>query len=742
MNEATRQAAALPAGAMHPVEANHPLDALLRPRSIAVAGASSDPGKVGSLPLAFLRKFAYGGALYPINARTPEIAGLPCHPSLSALGETVDLLVVAVAAERIPALLEDALPGQVRHALVLSSNFAESDARGAQLQRELVALARRKGIRIIGPNSVGVVNLWDGVVATISQVFDQRTLAPGPVAFVSQSGAVGTAITALAHEQGIGIGYFVSTGNEADVEFSDLCDRFIDDPRVGIIAGYLESVRDGDRFRCVARRALVAGKPIVLVKVGTTDVGSRAVRSHTGLLAGSDAVYEAVFAECGIVRAEGIEHLLDCLKMFVAYGGGVPASGTRVAVLSHSGGAGVMMGDAAVSNGMAMPPPSRTLTGTLEQRLPAYAALGNPIDMTANVIFDPALMAGSVEAVARSGEYDAVMLCVNLIWRRGEDLAEALAAVRANTDTPVAVAWIAGLPEALRRLAARGVPVFGDPLRCVRAVAARLRWGAARSAMATRTAGGVQAQCAPAEPLQTDAAGIARGSRTGREIAHHASQEALLRDYAIPLAQARLVAGVGEACGAALNLGYPVAAKLVSPSLTHKSDIGGVALNLGDEAALRAACARLLAIPCADREGLLVQKMVTHDDAVEVIVGFNRDPVFGPVLLLGLGGLFVEVMREVVMRPAPLSESDALAMIGAARFAPLLTGARGRPPCDLDALARLVARVAALATNEPYVQAIDLNPVLTWPTGAVAVDFRFEIAPPVVASQSTAYRIG
>jgi acyl-CoA synthetase (NDP forming) len=357
VNDAPPHAASAPAAATPPVDAAHPLDALLRPRSIAIAGASSDPGKVGSLPLAFLRKFGYDGTLYPINARASEIAGLPCHPSLSALGKPVDLLVVALAAERIPALLEDAQPGQVRHALLLSSNFAESGARGAALQRDVVARARRKGHRLVGPNSVGVVNLWDGVVATISQVFDQCSLAPGPVAFVSQSGAVGTAITALAHEQGIGIGYFLSTGNEADLEFSDLCDRFIDEPRVRVIAGYLESVRDGERFRRVARRALAAGKPVVVVKVGTTEVGSRAVRSHTGLLAGSDAVYEAVFAESGIVRADGIEHLLDCLKMFVAYRSGAGGRGTRAAVLSHSGGAGVMMGDAAVSSGMAQPHP-------------------------------------------------------------------------------------------------------------------------------------------------------------------------------------------------------------------------------------------------------------------------------------------------------------------------------------------------------------------------------------------------
>jgi acetyltransferase len=540
------------------------------------------------------------------------------------------------------------------------------------------------------------------------------------VAFVSQSGAVGTAITALAHEQGIGIGYFVSTGNEADVEFSDLCDRFIDDDRVRVIAGYLESVRDGDRFRRVALRALEAGKPIVLVKVGTTDVGSRAVRSHTGLLAGADAVYEAVFAQTGIVRADGIEHLLDCLKPFVAYPAGVPVRGRRVAVLSHSGGAGVMMGDAAVTHGLAMPQPSPALTGALQQRLPPYAALGNPIDMTANVIFDPGAMAATAQAVAQSGEYDAVMLCVNLIWRQGSALADALAAARAATATPLAVAWIAGPAEPVQRLAAHGVPVFGDAQRCVRAIAARLRWESARLARAADSAG---MPGWPGDKPRT--ASLAPGVRI---LATYRGQEALLKRHAIPLAPAHLVQDAAQACRAATALGYPVAAKLVSPTLTHKSDIGGVALHLMDEDALRAAVLRLLAIPCVDREGILVQQMVVPDQSVELIVGFNRDPVFGPVLLLGLGGVFVEVIRDVMMRPAPLAHDDALRMIRDARFAALLTGARGRPPCDLDALARLLAAVSVLACSQPAVQALDLNPVLLSPHGAVAVDFRFEIA--------------
>lgn len=690
----------------------HPLSSLIRPRSIAIAGASSDPAKLGSLPLQFLRKFEYGGAIYPVNAKPAEVQGVRCYPSLAGIGEPIDLLIVAIGADRVPQLLDECAPGQVKFALVLSSNYAETGAEGARRQRELVALAQRKGIRLVGPNSVGIVNLWDNTVASISQVFDQKGLEPGPVAFVSQSGAVGTAITALAHARGIGIGHFVSTGNEADLEFSDFCEYFIDDPRVRVIAGYVESVRDGIKFRRIASRALQAGKPILLVKVGTTDVGSRAVRSHTGALAGSDDVYRSVFAAHGVIRAEGIEALIDALEVFVAY---PPAThtdgGTRVAVLSHSGGAGVLMADAAVGLGLDMPPPSAELLRRLEERLPRYAALDNPIDMTANVVFKPDVMAATLADVARSGEYDAAMLCVNLIWRQGDALAAALVDARKRTDRMLAVAWIAGPEGAMQRLARAGVPVFGDPLRCVRAVGARLAWERAR-----RT-GGDRGACLCAV-TRADAPVL-----TG-----YAAQQALLARHGVGIAPARLARTHEEARLAALAFGYPVAAKLISPTLLHKSDVGGVILGIADERDLARAVNRLFAIPCEDAEGILVQPMIVDPDAIELFAGFTQDPVFGPMVAFGLGGVFVDVVREVAMRPAPFGADAASAMIRGARFFPLLQGYRGRTPCNIAALADLVSRVSMLAAAEPSLLALDLNPVLASPRGAIALDFKFEHA--------------
>lgn len=686
------------------------IGALLGPSSIAIAGASGDPGKLGSLPLNFLVRHGYAGRIHPIHPTLEQIHGIPCHRSISDIDEDVDLLVVAVAASRIPALLDECRPGQVKAALILSSGFAETGVEGARAQDALAASALEKGIRFIGPNSVGAANLHERIVPSISQVFDQPDLATGPIGFVTQSGAVGTAITALAHAERIGIGYFLSTGNEGDLEFGDFCDYFAADPAVRIIAGYVESIRDGAKFRAAAAKALAARKPVVLIKVGASEVGGRAVRSHTGALAGSEEVYRTAFDQLGVIRTRSIEDLIDVLKVMSAFPGARPCAGAkgRVAILSHSGGAGVLMADACVAEGLDVAPPSAALVETLKRRLPAYASFQNPIDMTANVIFDPRLMADTVRDVVRSGEYDAVMLCVNLIWRQGEALAQQLAELAHTADTLVAVTWIAGMPQPRALLNASGVPVFSDPVRCVKALAARLRWEAKWQTIAA--------------DLETAAS--APVAARGDDLGGFAAQERLLRSYGIELAPAELVASLDEARRAAAHLGYPVAAKLVARDLAHKSDIGAVSLDIDSDESLERAFARLDAIAVPHREGVLIQRMIRAP--LEVFVGMKRDEVFGPVVVVGLGGIYVEIIRETAMRLAPFDAAQARRLIGASRFAALLDGARGRPKLDVDALALIVSRVSVLAMAEPSVLSLDLNPVIVGETGARVVDFKFE----------------
>jgi acetyltransferase len=686
------------------------IKALLQPKSVAIAGASADPGKLGSLPLAFLIKHGYTGKIYPIHPKLDQISGIQCFRSLSEIAGDVDLLVVAVAAARIASLLDECRPGQVKAALILSSGFSETGPEGMQLQNALRAQAFEKGIRFVGPNSVGSANMWDKVIPSISQVFDQAGLAAGPIGFVSQSGAVGTAITALAHAEKIGIGYFASTGNEGDLEFSDFCDYFAEDPAIKIIAGYVESIRDGRKFRAAAAKAALAGKPIVLIKVGTSDAGGRAVQSHTGALAGSEEVYRTAFDELGIIRAESIEELIDLLKVLSAFPlAGIDGKGTgRVAILSHSGGAGVLMADTCISEGLDVSSPSGDLVGALKKRLPAFASFQNPIDMTASVIFDPELMANTVRDVIHSREYDAVMLCVNLIWRQGKALAEQLSRLAGESHCLFGVAWIAAKQEALDELNRNGIPVFPDPVRCARAIAARLRWEAKRKE--------VIADIEP--PVRT------RDAALSGDFSRFSVQDELLRRYGIDAVPYVLTRKVEEAMRAAASLDYPVAAKLVARKLAHKSDIGGVYLNIASDDRLQECFGILDSISIPEKEGILIQKMV--ESPLEVFVGMKRDEVFGPVIVVGLGGIYVEIIRETVMRLAPFDEAQAMRLLQGAKFFPLMDGARGRPKLDIDALARIVSKVSELATVESSILSLDLNPIIVTESGAQVVDFKLE----------------
>ena len=682
------------------------LGALLRPQSIAIAGASADAGKLGSLPLTFLRKHGYSGKLYPLNPNVTHIDGLPCLPNIDAIGEGIDLLVIALAAARIPDLLRQCRTGQVKSAIVLSSGYAELGAEGTALQKELAAQALSKGIRFIGPNSVGLANLWDNVIPTISQVFDQPDMQPGPIAFVSQSGAVGTAVMALAHSERIKIGYFVSTGNEGDLEFADFCEYFAEDPSVSTIAGYLEGVRDGAKFIRAVKRATRAGKPVILLKVGTTEVGERAVRSHTGALAGTEEVYRAAFHEGGIVRAKSPEQLVDYLKAFSAFPR-LPRSGTRrprVAILSHSGGAGVLLADTCNDEGLDVAAPSASLAQHLAKRLPSYASLQNPIDMTANVIFDPGLIASIVSETVSSGEYDATILCVNLLWRQGDALAERLLEASKGLKSVPAVAWIAGKRAPLDKLNANGVPVFSDPVRCAKALSAMLLWNCRREAIGAEADGSATA-LPPIEPTTLNS---------------FDGQQTLFDRYEIPRAPSILVRDLDAARRAARELAYPVAAKIAANELAHKTELGGVCLNISSEAELDRNFVSLDAIPVQAKQGILIQKMVRGD--YELFAGAKRDDTFGPVVVFGLGGIYVEILRDSVMRLAPFSEREAMQLMEGAKFFPILAGGRGKPSINFDAIARLLSRLSAMAAEQPAVKTIDFNPIMATSGGAVVVD--------------------
>jgi acetate---CoA ligase (ADP-forming) len=688
------------------------LSRLLNPASIAIVGATSDPKRLGGgTVLRFLKQHGYTGKILPINPNYDHLLGHRCYRSLSDIDTPVDVAVFAVPAKQVVESLRAVPVDHVKVALILTSGFGELDAQGAQLERELLDAARERGITVVGPNSVGVVNLANAVVPTISQYFDREHIPSGPLALVSQSGAFGTALLAQAELEGIAFGYFISSGNEIDVEFSDFGHYLLEQENVRVLCGYLESIRNGERFAQLARRAAQKGKPVLILKVGSTEAGAAAARSHTGALVGSDAVAQAFFDSLNILRATDGENLLDLLRILDR----TPQSrGKRLAILSHSGGAGVMAADAATLAGAEMPPLPEDLRQKLAGMLPKFASLNNPLDMTGGASLNGKLMADCLREVLAHEAFDAALLCVNLIWREGKLLMHELGEVAATASKPFAVSWVAPDDSVAPALRKAPYAVFADPARSARVLARRLVYDEDRRALvreicvsrpASLPAPGAisfETVCAQSKAL------AAYGIRTPRQVLARCAAEAV-----------KFQADAGRST---------VALKIASADISHRTEIGAVAVGVKGETAVVDAYEKVVrnalqAFPNARVEGVLVQEMIA---GFEVFLGFKRDPVFGPMIAVSAGGILVELMGDLQMHPAPLSRAHAERLIGKSRFSRLLSGYRGSSPLDRDALVDMIEHLSWLGADNPQISEIDLNPVVVLPQGrgCVAVDFK------------------
>ena len=690
---------------------------MFAPRSIAVVGASGETRRMGGgFVLKFLRQHGFAGTIYPVNPKYGDVQGLRCYPSLEAIPGPVDVAVIVVPARAVEPILAALPGGHVKFALMVTAGFAELGPGGEALQQRMLAVARAKGIRVVGPNAVGLINAWDGVVATISQYVDRERMEPGGIALVSQSGAFGTALLAQADREGLSFGYFASSGNEADLEFSDFGRYLVELERVQVVCGYLEGMRGGAGFVEFARRAAELGKPVIALKVGSTQAGAVAARSHTGALVGSDAVVQAVFDACGVLRAADGEHLVDLLKIFSKT---PPARGRRLAILSHSGGAGVMAADAAVACGVDVSPLSDALRDRLAAMLPPVATVSNPLDMTGGASLQAKLMADCLRAMLEDDGYDAALLCVNLIWRQGMELMDALDDIARTAGKPFAVSWVAPGEEAAQAQVRARYPVFRDPARAARLMSERLLFDERRNARAARHVG-------------DGADGRSRPGR-GLPLTTVAEQADLLRAYGIRLPAEVVAAGVQAAEAFRARVDAPVAVKIASPDIMHRTEIDAVVTGVRNASELADACETVLAnarsrAPGARIDGVLVQEMVVG--GVETIVGIKRDPVFGSMVVFGAGGMLVELMKDVQLRPTPLTRTEALNMIDGSAVHPLLAGYRGGPALDVAALADMLVRVSLLAADYPEIQELDMNPVKVLPAGqgCVAVDYKVVVA--------------
>ena len=662
----------------------------------------------GGFVLQGLRRHGFSGRIVPINPRYQDVDGLRCFSSLSEVEGDIDLAVFAVPAAALTKSLGEARTGSIKTALVLSSGYSEVGEDGARLERELVAAAHASGTRIIGPNSVGIANLGNGMVTTISQAFDRVGLAVGDVALVSQSGAFGTALVARAQQEGVGFRYFISSGNEGDIRFSDLARALIARSDVRVLCGYLENIRDGEGFIELAQDALRLGKPLIVLKAGTSVVGSRAAKSHTGALVGSDEVAQSIFETYGVIRARDGEHLLELLKVFERT---PPACGRRVALVSHSGGAGVLAADAAESAGAEMPALPDDVKEQLRKALPAYATIANPLDMTGAASLQAQLMSECLTTMLQSDAYDAGLLCVALIWREGETLLSELQALSASSKKPFAVSWAAPADEIAAKLCSASFPVFPDPSRAASALGTKLAYDAVFRG----------------HPRQRAARSAKHISRD--ELATVKGQIAVLEGYGIPLPEQTLARDLKEADEFRRRAERPIAVKAASATLLHRTEAGAVALDVKSSEELTQAYDRVRKNLDGEQiEGVLVQAMI--EGGLQAFVGVRRDPTFGPMLAVGPGGTLVELIGKVVLRPAPVTADEAMEMLRRSPLDALLSGFRGGTRFDRQAFADAIARLSQLAADAPDVAEIELNPIIVLGEGqgCAAVDFKFTLS--------------
>ncbi len=701
------------------------LDALFAPRSIVLVGASERPGSVGSVLARNLMDGGFTGELMFVHPRGGEIHGRTACASIGDLPTPPDLAVIATPAPAIPGLVAELGAAGCRAAIIISAGFEDSDPATAGLRRDLLEAARRSQIRLVGPNCLGVLSPGHGVNASFA-----REAAPaGDLALIAQSGAVAAAALDWAPAHGLGFSHVVTLGDSLDVDIGDLLEQLADDPSTRAILLYVESLRDAPKFMRAARRAALA-KPVIAIKGGRSAAGAKAAFSHTGALAGADAVYEAAFRRAGVLQVESLDAFLDAAATFSR----TAADPARtLAILTNGGGAGVLAVDALERHGGALAQLSPDTVARLATIAPAHWSRGNPVDILGDA--QPAVFGRALETLMAAPEADAVLIlnCPTAVADSTVAAEAVIAAVRAaDRGKPVFTSWIGetSQAEARRRFAAAAIPTFPTPESAVRGFAQLTRVEALQAQLRA-----APADDGPAVDVRAARAIVGRALAEGRTALTPPEVSVLLSAYGIPALPARIVATPKEAGEAAADFAGPVALKILSRDISHKSDVGGVQLHLSGREATAAAAQAMLATvarlrPEAAVEGFLVQPMIVRPKAQEILAGLVRDPTFGPVVMVGHGGVAVEVLADRVLGLAPLDLALARDMIGRTRVSRLLAGYRDRPPADLDALAAVLVALGRLAVDLPEVAELDLNPVLCDETGALAVDARVAVRSP------------
>ena len=698
------------------------------PGSVAVIGASREEASIGYRLLESLQGSHFTGTIIPVNPHATEIAGLRTFPSLQDIPSQVDLAVIAVPAGLVLSIIDDCAAMQVPAAILITAGFSETGGFGTSLEQQLRERVRRYGIRLIGPNCFGLMNLDPAI--SLNATYTPIVPPTGRVALASESGGLGLAVVMATRRVNLGISSFVSVGNHADVTVNDLLEYWEQDPNTDVILLYLESIVDPHRFRRIAER-VGQNKPIVVLKAGRTPAGQSAAGSHTAALATNDAAVDALFAQCGVIRAKTLE---EFLALATGLSNQPRPDGRRVGILTNSGGPGVLCADSCTAEGLRAPELSKPTQSMLASFLPQIAALRNPVDVIGFATEEQ--HARAVDTMLTSDELDALIIVhVSVRAKDNEPVAAGIIrGIRATrqagiTKKPVYLCWMAeGDLDRTFTVDGEAIPTYRHPEIPARIISHALAYDAWQKQPPGQVSGYIDVDVPEAKAICAKAL-TERGSGwlTTEEI------QAILRAMKVPLVPGGIAASVDDAVKLAQKIGFPVAVKLASHQIVHKTEMGGVRLNLAEEGAVRDAFESIRAKltqahNLSAMEGVLVQPMLSG--SVEVMVGVTRDPLFGPLVAFGLGGTHVEVLGDLQLRVAPLTDRDAVEMVRAIKGHRLLTGYRGQPATDLKAIEEVLLRISHLTEAIPEISELDLNPIFALPPGQGCriVDTRIRVA--------------
>lgn len=693
MNQIVSDTLAAPA-----ISAASRLAPILEARSVAIVGASADPQKVSGRPLAYMLARGFKGKLFPVNPARNIVQGLKSYPSLASIGEPVDLAIIGTPAAQVEEIVREGIEAGIRGFVIFSSGFSELDEAGAELQRRLTALADTHGVSILGPNCLGAVNSQTGLAATFTTALEENTFLYGGFAFVSQSGALGAYWMDICLRSGLGFSKWITTGNECDVDAAAAIDYLADDPDTKVIGVYIEDIRHGHAFRLALMKAAAKGKPVIAIKSGRSAAGVAAAASHTGALAGDDALYDACLTQYGALRVDSLTRMIDIARLYLY--GAVPA-GNRLAVMSVSGGAGVMIADEAEEWGLTLPPLSAETAMKLRQCLPSFVHPANPLDLTGNVVQNSRHISLALEAVASEPGTDGIVLFVGLMHSIAAAFTDALATVRKKTSKPIVVVWIGAKEETVSVLEQARICVFRDIPPAIAALGQSVQLSALRQKALGQLSLSVGRQ-ATVSPAQT---AVAWSEWDSKQALRKAGITSIPEGLLLPLEAAE--------ANPPTPASWPTVAKLQSDTLLHKSDVGGVILNIKDAEGLKSAVAQLCEVAREHgivAQGALVEPMLPYDH--ELLVGLRRDTRFGESLTLGRGGVNVELEADVATALLPLSEQHVKDLLRSLRGARRFEGFRGGKPLNFDVAAKAIVELYNVFSAHPEFAEIEINPLV------------------------------